>query len=46
MCKFDISLSYAQELDWKDDLASFREEFVINDDDLIYMDGNSLGRLP
>lgn len=34
------------ELDAADPLRSFRSEFVINDPDLIYLDGNSLGRLP
>ncbi len=39
-------LAYAAELDANDPLAHFREGFVITDPDLIYMDGNSLGRLP
>jgi len=38
--------AYASMLDAQDPLASFRERFVITDPDLIYMDGNSLGRLP
>lgn len=38
--------AYASMLDARDPLASFRERFVITDPDLIYMDGNSLGRLP
>ncbi len=37
---------YAAELDAQDELAEFRERFVIDDPDLIYLDGNSLGRLP
>lgn len=37
---------YALELDRADELARFRHEFVIDDPDLIYLDGNSLGRLP
>jgi kynureninase len=37
---------YARELDRQDELARFRDEFVIDDPDLIYLDGNSLGRLP
>lgn len=41
-----LDADYALELDAKDPLASFREEFVIDDPDLIYLDGNSLGRLP
>lgn len=40
----DIRL--AHELDAEDELAAFRQEFVIDDPDLIYLDGNSLGRLP
>ncbi len=37
---------YALELDRNDPLASFRSEFVITDENLCYLDGNSLGRLP
>jgi kynureninase len=40
------SLPHAQNLDAADPLARFRDEFVIDDADLIYLDGNSLGRLP
>jgi kynureninase len=40
------SLTYAQALDQRDPLARFRDEFVFADPDLIYLDGNSLGRLP
>jgi kynureninase len=36
----------AQQLDATDPLKSFREHFVIDDPDVIYLDGNSLGRLP
>ncbi|MCI4066755.1 kynureninase [Micromonospora sp. R77] len=36
----------AKELDADDPLAHLRDRFVIADDDLIYLDGNSLGRLP
>ena len=36
----------AQELDERDPLAAFRERFVIEDPERIYLDGNSLGRLP
>lgn len=39
-------VAYAAELDARDPLAHFRERFVIAADDLIYLDGNSLGRLP
>lgn len=40
------SLSYAVELDNQDDLKAFRNRFIIKDPSLIYLDGNSLGRLP
>ncbi|MDQ1438859.1 MAG: kynureninase [Acidimicrobiaceae bacterium] len=36
----------AEALDAADGLASFRDEFAIDDDGRIYLDGNSLGRLP
>jgi kynureninase len=38
--------SLAAELDAADPLAACRDRFVITDPDLIYLDGNSLGRLP
>lgn len=38
--------AYADTLDKQDPLAHMRERFVIDDPDLIYLDGNSLGRLP
>ncbi len=38
--------AYAAELDAADQLAHFRERFAILDPELIYLDGNSLGRLP
>jgi kynureninase len=37
---------FALELDAQDELAPFRDEFLIDDPNLIYLDGNSLGRLP
>jgi kynureninase len=40
------SRDHAHHLDSLDPLAAFRDEFVIDDPDLIYLDGNSLGRLP
>lgn len=36
----------AESLDAADELARFRDEFVVEDPELIYLDGNSLGRLP
>jgi kynureninase len=39
-------LAKAKSADRADPLAGFRERFVIDDADLIYLDGNSLGRLP
>ena len=43
---FSLGLDFARRLDLHDPLASYREQFVINDPDLIYLDGNSLGILP
>jgi kynureninase len=40
------SLSQAENLDQKDPLKKFRDRFIIRDSSLIYLDGNSLGRLP
>jgi kynureninase len=36
----------AERLDAEDPLAPFRERFVLGDPDVIYLDGNSLGRPP
>src|SRR6266508_522202 len=36
----------AERLDRDDPLAGLRDQFVIDDPDLVYLDGNSLGRLP
>jgi len=44
--KFELSREYALQLDRQDSLAAYRGEFVIDDPDLIYLDGNSLGRMP
>jgi kynureninase len=38
--------SAAERLDAADPIGWLRERFVIDDQDLIYLDGNSLGRLP
>ena len=43
---FHPDRKFALSLDQQDDLASFRDRFVIADPGLIYLDGNSLGRLP
>lgn len=43
---FDTRAETARELDRQDPLASFRERFCFADPELVYMDGNSLGRLP
>ena len=40
------SRAHALQLDAADPLASFRERFIHADPDLIYLDGNSLGKLP
>ena len=41
-----ISRSDAEARDREDELAPFRERFVLGDGERIYADGNSLGRLP
>lgn len=41
-----IARADAIRLDQLDPLAHWRDEFVIPDDDLVYLDGNSLGRTP
>ncbi len=43
---FSTDIAYTDELDRRDELAAFRQRFVIDDHELIYLDGNSLGRLP
>jgi kynureninase len=42
----DDLLAAARAADRDDPLAGFRDRFVIDDPDLVYLDGNSLGRLP
>ena len=44
--KFSTDPNFATQLDQQDELAAFRQRFVISDPDTIYLDGNSLGRLP
>jgi len=46
MAIFNTSLDFAKQLDSQDPLASSRDQFVITDPNLIYLDGNSLGRMP
>jgi kynureninase len=36
----------AEDLDAKDPLAKYKDQFVINDPEVCYLDGNSLGRMP
>ena len=43
---FSLNKEYAIGLDREVPLAEFRQRFVIDEQDLIYLDGNSLGRLP
>ncbi len=42
----ELSRNYARDLDERDELASFRAQFINIDPAMVYMDGNSLGRLP
>ena len=44
--KFDTSPDFATVADANDQLKHFRERFFIADKNTIYLDGNSLGRLP
>lgn len=46
MNTFRTDREYALELDSQDELANFRGRFVFAEPDLIYLLGNSLGRLP
>ena len=46
MADWPTTLAEARALDAADPLSAFRERFVIADPALIYLDGNSLGRLP
>ncbi len=41
-----VTRDYVLELDAKDALAKYREQFVVQDESVCYLDGNSLGRLP
>lgn len=44
--KSNFPLKNAEELDAGDPLKQYRGQFVIDDPSVIYLDGNSLGRLP
>ncbi len=44
--EYTSSPDFARDLDSKDALAHFREAFVFTEPNIIYLDGNSLGRLP
>lgn len=46
MINFLPTFDFAKQLDADDKLASFRDQFLIHDPSLIYLDGNSLGVLP
>ena len=46
MSRLDDLRRQAVELDTEDPLARWRDEFVIDDPDLAYLDGNSLGMTP
>lgn len=43
--EFTTDINYAETADQNDPIARFRERFYMPDSDLIYLDGNSLGRL-
>lgn len=43
---FEAGPEFARRMDAEDELAPYREAFAFPEADLIYMDGNSLGRLP
>jgi len=44
--EFSTDPTLASHLDEHDELAPFRQKFIIDVPDTIYLDGNSLGRLP
>jgi len=43
---FNLSADFARQLDENDVLSDFRKQFYFADENTIYLDGNSLGRLP
>ncbi len=46
MDQYSTDIQYAQKMDNQDELRNFRDEFLIKEPELVYLDGNSLGRLP
>ena len=44
--EFQPDAEFASQMDRQDPLAPFRSQFCMSDPDSLYMDGNSLGRLP
>jgi kynureninase len=44
--KFETGIEFASKLDEQDSLKSYRKKFYISEPETIYLDGNSLGRLP
>lgn len=46
MSEGPLDRAYAQKLDARDPLASYRERFLLADPALVYLNGNSLGPLP
>jgi kynureninase len=44
--KIEEAYNEAKTLDEQDELSLFRSRFITGDENLIYLDGNSLGRLP
>ncbi|MGD8397354.1 MAG: kynureninase [Anaerolineae bacterium] len=44
--EFQAGQAFARHLDETDPLARYRKAFLVPEPDLIYLDGNSLGRLP
>ena len=43
---FNLTIDFARQLDENDVLSDYRKRFYFADENTIYLDGNSLGRLP
>jgi kynureninase len=43
---FDTTIEFARKLDERDELSQFRSQFLNAEPGMVYMDGNSLGKLP